>query len=128
MQKIALEGFRLSPQQKRFWSLQPNSSAYRAQCAILLEGKLQVEILKEAVQQVVKRHEILRTKFQLRPGIAIPAQVICDHSNPDWQTFNLSDLTPQQQQAKIEELFQAERSLTFDWERDSLLRLSLLVL
>jgi amino acid adenylation domain-containing protein/thioester reductase-like protein len=128
MQNIALEGFRLSPQQKHFWSLQPNSSAYRAQCAILLEGKLQVEILKEAVQQVVKRHEILRTKFQLRPGIAIPAQVICDRSNPDWQTFNLSDLTFQQQQAKIEELFQAHRSLTFDWERDSLLRLSLLIL
>ena len=101
MQNFTLEGFRLSPQQKHFWSLQPNSSAYRAQCAILLEGKLQVEILKEAVQQVVNRHEILRTRFHLRPGIAIPMQVICDRSNPFWQTFNLSDLTFLQQQAKI---------------------------
>lgn len=128
MENSTLEGFRLSPQQKHFWSLQPNSSAYRAQCAILLEGKLQVEILKEAVQQVINRHEILRTKFHFRAGIAIPMQVICDRSTPDWQTFNLNDLTFQQQQAKIEELFQQERNLTFNWERDSLLRLSLLIL
>lgn len=128
MQNPTLEGFRLSPQQKHFWSLQSNSFAYRAQCAILLEGKLQVEILKEAVQQVVNRHQILRTKFHLKPGIIIPMQVISESSNPSWHTSNLSDLTPQQQQVKIEELFQAERSLTFDWEGDSLLRLSLLIL
>jgi len=128
MQNSTLEGFQLSPQQKHFWSLQPDSSAYRAQCAILLEGKLQVAILKAAVQQVVNRHEILRTRFHLRSGIAIPMQVICDRSNPDWQTVNLSELISQQQQAKIEELFQEQRSLSFDWERDSLLRLSLLIL
>ena len=127
MQNSTLEGFRLSPQQKHFWSLQPNNCAYRAQCAILIEGKLQVEILKAAVQQVVNRHEILRTKFHLRPGVVMPMQVICDRSNPNWQTIDLGDLTPQQQQAKVEALFQQEK-LTFNWEQDCLLRLSLLIL
>ncbi len=113
MQNLILEGFRLSPQQKHLWSLQPNSSAYRAQCAILLEGKLQIEILKQAVQQVINRHEILRTRFIRRPGIVIPMQVIENHSNSSWQTFNLKDLTSQEQQLKIDELFQAERNSTF---------------
>ena len=128
MQNLILEGFRLSPQQKHLWSLQPNSSAYRAQCAILFEGKLQIEILKQAVQQVINRHEILRTRFIRRPGIVIPMQVIENHSNSSWQTFNLKDLTSQEQQLKIDKLFQTERNFTFDWERDSLLRLSLLLL
>lgn len=128
MQNPTLEGFRLSPHQKHLWSLQPNCSVYRAQCTINLEGKLQVAILQQALQQIVNRHEILRTRFIRQPGIIIPMQVIENHSTPFWQTFTLKDLTPQQQQLKIDELFQAERNYTFDWEKDSLLRLSLLIL
>src|SRR5436305_12537240 len=32
------QGFQLSPQQKRLWLLQQDSRAYRAQCAVLIEG------------------------------------------------------------------------------------------
>jgi hypothetical protein len=49
MQTQTLEGFRLSPQQKRLWLLQQDSLAYRAQCAIQIKGKLNAEILKEAL-------------------------------------------------------------------------------
>jgi amino acid adenylation domain-containing protein len=55
-------------------------------------------------------------------------QVISDRSKPFWQTINLSDRTLQQQQNTIEELFQKERNSIFDWEKDSLLRLSLIIL
>lgn len=128
MQNLTLEGFRLSPQQKHLWSLQPSHSAYRAQCAINLEGKLDVEILQQAIKQIVNRHEILRTRFIRQPGMIIPIQVIETVSNFSWQTFDLKNLTPQQQQLKINELFQVKRKYTFDWEKDALLRLSLLVL
>ncbi|NJK55771.1 MAG: amino acid adenylation domain-containing protein [Pleurocapsa sp. SU_5_0] len=126
MQNLTLEGFRLSPQQKQLWLLQPNNSPYPAQCAILLQGELQLKILKEAVQHVVNRHEILRTSFHTRPGIAIPMQVISPSSNYFWQTYNLTDLTDQEQQVKIDELFLTARKVLFDWEKDPLLRLSLL--
>jgi NRPS condensation-like uncharacterized protein len=128
MQNQTLEGFRLSPQQKQLWLLQPNNSPYPAQCAILLQGELQLKILKEAVQHVVNRHEILRTSFHTRPGIVIPMQVISPSSNHFWQTFNLTDLTSQEQQVKIDELFLPARKVLFDWEKDPLLRLSLLLL
>lgn len=128
MQNLILEGFRLSPQQKHLWLLQSDSSVYPAQCGILLQGELQIEILKEAVQHVVNRHEILRTSFHTRPGIVIPMQVISTSSNSFWQTFDLQDLTPNKQQVTIDELCLTERKVLLDWEKDPLLRLSLLLL
>jgi hypothetical protein len=44
MQSQTLEGFRLSPQQKRLWFLQQDSVAYRVQAAIRIEGNVKVEI------------------------------------------------------------------------------------
>lgn len=126
MQNQIIEGFRLSPQQKRLWSLQQDSFAYRTQCAIRLEGKLKAEVLKEALQTVINRHEILRTTFHRRPGIKIPIQVIADNSKLLWHNVNLSDLTPKEQLARIEELFQAERHFIFNFEQGPLLRSSLL--
>ncbi len=126
MQAQTLEGFRLSPQQKHLWLLQQNSSAYCAECAIVVEGKLNQQILKSALQQVVNRHEILRTTFHRQPGIKIPIQVIADRITPLWRNFNLSNLDLKEQEAKIEELFQSERNSIFNYDRDPLLRASLL--
>ena len=73
------DGFRLSPQQKRLWFLQQQDpAAYRAQSKIMIEGCLDVEILKRAVRQIVDRHEILRTTFRRQPGIRTPVQVIAE--------------------------------------------------
>ncbi|MCC5632722.1 amino acid adenylation domain-containing protein [Nostoc sphaeroides CHAB 2801] len=71
-----VQGFQLSPQQKRLWLLQQDNSVYRACCAIVITGELQVDILKEALQKVVDRNEILRTSFYRIQGIKIPSQVI----------------------------------------------------
>ncbi|HEY9799811.1 MAG TPA: amino acid adenylation domain-containing protein, partial [Leptolyngbyaceae cyanobacterium] len=71
-----VQGFQLSPQQKRLWLLQQENSVYRACCAVLITGNLQVNVLKDALQKVVDRNEILRTKFYRPQGIKIPVQVI----------------------------------------------------
>jgi amino acid adenylation domain-containing protein len=71
-----IQGFQLSPQQKRLWLLQQDNSVYRAYCAIVITGNLQVNILKNALQKVVDRYEILRTNFYRPQGIKIPSQVI----------------------------------------------------
>ena len=62
-------GFRLSPQQKHLWLLQEDGyeTAYHAQCAILIEGDLDHDLLKAAIHSLVDRHEILRTVFQFVP-------------------------------------------------------------
>jgi amino acid adenylation domain-containing protein len=78
MPKTTIEGFRLSPLQRRLWQLQETegASTFRAQCAVCIQGRLDVEVLWSALQEVVKRHEILRTTFQPLPHLDAPLQRI----------------------------------------------------
>src|SRR5262245_51288301 len=121
-------GFRLSPQQKRIWLLQRDNEAYHAQCALLLEGNLEPEVLKEAVQQVVKRHKVLRTSFLCLAGMRYPVQVVNVIAAPSWQTIDLSGQSIQEQEAQIEATLQAEARQLINFEQPSLLRLCLLAL
>ncbi|MBE9120376.1 amino acid adenylation domain-containing protein [Tychonema sp. LEGE 07199] len=123
-----INGFRLSPQQKYLWLLQQDSPAYRIQSAISIEGSLQTDNLKKALEKVSKRHEIIRTSFQRRPGLKIPIQVISEHSFVSWNWVNLSEVTPQEQQAKLEDIFQQEKNALFNFEGNPVWRLSLITL
>ena len=123
-----INGFRLSPQQERLWLLQQETPAYRAQCAILLEGSLKTEVLKETIHRVIRRYEVLRTTFHSLPGMKTPVQVIADNSAPAWQVRDLSDRSPQDQAAEIEDLFRKDRSCPVDFGQGPLLRASLLTL
>lgn len=81
MENKVIEGFRLSPQQERVWRLiqQDGAARYRARCAFMLDGELNVQALQRAVQEVVARHEILRTRLDIIPGMELPLQVIDDN-------------------------------------------------
>src|SRR4029453_7134418 len=46
------------------------------QCAVLIEGDLDAATLKQAIERVIDRREILRTTFRLLPELAEPLQVI----------------------------------------------------
>jgi hypothetical protein len=78
VQEKALTGYRLSPQQRRLWALLQHgwNESYQAKCAVMIRGRLESHRLKSAAQNVIARHEILRTTFQRLPGMAIPMQVI----------------------------------------------------
>ncbi|MEG4963588.1 MULTISPECIES: amino acid adenylation domain-containing protein [unclassified Microcoleus] len=123
-----INGFRLSPQQKYLWLLQQDSPAYRIQSAIFIEGIIQNDRLKKALEKISDRHEIIRTSFQRKAGLKIPIQVISEHSSVSWNWVNLSEVTPQEQEAKLEEIFQQEKSALFNFERNPVWRLSLITL
>ncbi|HEY9693234.1 MAG TPA: amino acid adenylation domain-containing protein [Oculatellaceae cyanobacterium] len=116
MQNSTLEGFRLSPQQKYLWTLQQIDSPlpYRVQCAVLIEGNLEQGILNNALQNVVNRHEILRTTFQCLPGMTIPLQVINDSSDIDIYNYDLTGISQEEQENKTEFLLHeiSQQSLT----------------
>ena len=118
-------GFQLSPQQQRLWLLSQSGEGgpYAAQCVVEIEGDLDVELLKDSVQRVVDRHEILRTTFRRQPGIKIPFQVIDDTCTPLWQFVDLTN-----DEARIEELLRAEANSCFAFENDSPLRLVLIAM
>jgi len=123
-----LEGFRLSPQQKHLWLLQQDSLAYRAFCAIQIEGNLNVQALKSALNQIVNRHESFRTTFHRQPGIKIPIQVIAKSRTLSWNQANLKELNSQEQSAYIEQLFQEAGNFHFKSKPESILYSSLLTL
>jgi amino acid adenylation domain-containing protein len=79
MTQPSIEGFRLSPQQRRLWSLQSGAAgreSFTVHCALRVSGALEARSLRQAIEGVVARHEILRTTFQLVSGRKLPVQVI----------------------------------------------------
>lgn len=85
MQNLA--GSPLSSQQERLWRLmQPDDSKhYGAQIAMLLDGTLDKVALQRSLENVIRRHEILRTVF-VQPGeLDVPLQVVTDSSAPAWR-------------------------------------------
>ena len=128
MLNSTLTGYRLSPQQKCLWLLQQDNSAHDAQCTIRIKGNVEAAILEAALRKIADRHEILRTVFQKRPGVKIPIQVIKDNTILFWNQVNLSNLTPQEQSVKIEELSQDKERFIFDWEQGPLFHATLVTL
>jgi amino acid adenylation domain-containing protein/non-ribosomal peptide synthase protein (TIGR01720 family) len=106
MDKV-IEGFRLSPQQQRLWQLikENGASRYCTRCAFLLDGELDAHTLQAAVQDVVERYEILRTRLEIFPGTRLPLQVIEEHVNVAIDTEDLSNVEADAQSVRIDELF-----------------------
>src|SRR4051812_27282113 len=62
----------LSSAQERLWVLQQfegGSSAYHMPAALKMSGRLSVDILSRAINEIVKRHEVLRTAIAVKDGI-----------------------------------------------------------
>ncbi|HEX2254144.1 MAG TPA: amino acid adenylation domain-containing protein [Thermoanaerobaculia bacterium] len=80
-----LQGFRLSPQQRRAWQAwRGEGGAYGARCAVLLEGEVVPAALARALDGVVARHEILRTSFHRLPGMRFPVQAMAESGAAAW--------------------------------------------
>ncbi|MBD1938354.1 non-ribosomal peptide synthetase [Microcoleus sp. FACHB-68] len=122
-----IEGFRLSPQQKHLWRLQEveQGHPYRVQCGVTIEGNLNKEQLKIALENIVCRHEILRTAFQCLPGMTIPLQVIAETCQISLSEYDLSELHPEQQEIQTDALFQTLIQQPFNFEKCSLFDASL---
>jgi amino acid adenylation domain-containing protein len=131
MEKETIEGFRLSPQQRRIWSLQRagHDAPYCAQCALHVEGAQDAAALRGALESVTRRFEILRTEFRTLPGMSLPVQVIKEEAAPVISEEDLSRLTPSEQAEMIEALLAEARAASRDpaqgpaW-RASVVRLS----
>jgi amino acid adenylation domain-containing protein len=127
MQQEVIQGFRLSPQQKRLWLLEGNRATSLARCAVRLEGALDAARLKEAARLVVAGHEILRTNFRRPAGVKLPVQIVSDEARLDWRAL-AAPAGSAARETVIEEYYRAEAARPFDLERDPAARFSLLSL
>ncbi len=126
----ATTGYRLSPQQCHTWLLQqPNQSRhYQALWGIIIEGNINIKLLKEALQKVINRHEILRTTFYCLPGMTIPLQKINDEQNLSMEEYDLSNLDADEQIVKVDFLLNKLAEQYFNFEKSPLLQSSIVKL
>jgi amino acid adenylation domain-containing protein len=117
----------LSFAQERLWfidTLEPGNVAYSLPFALWLTGEMNGSAFKQSVNQVVQRHDVLRTTFPRDNGT--PAQKITAATEFDLEEIDLRELPESQRKAEAEKLIWAEARLPFDLERGPLLRMKLL--
>lgn len=76
MENDVLQSVPLAPIQKRIWITQEHSSYYYQWCLVEVRANFDMKKLETCIQQTVSKHEILRTSFEHRKGLALPIPVI----------------------------------------------------
>jgi amino acid adenylation domain-containing protein len=117
----------LSFAQQRLWfldQLQPGNPAYNIPAAVRLKGALNVAVLEQTFQEIIKRHEALRTTFNSVEGR--PAQVIISSFKFTMPIVNLRELSQAEREAEAMRLAAEEARQPFDLTKWPLLRVTLL--
>ncbi|WP_416520577.1 amino acid adenylation domain-containing protein [Streptomyces achromogenes] len=114
----------MSSAQERLWflaELEPDSAEYNALRALRLRGELDAAALTVALNQVVRRHEMLRTTFDAVDGRGV--QVVHEHAD---QALPIVDVSGPDAETTIERFLAAEMNEPYDLRRGPLLRATLL--
>jgi myxalamid-type nonribosomal peptide synthetase MxaA len=117
----------LSFAQQRLWFLQqlePDSAFYNLSAALRLKGRLDLAALDRAIGEIVRRHEVLRTRFPAPDGE--PRQVIAAKLALEIPVIDLSGSPAEGREAAAEALAHEEALRPFDLARGPLLRAKLL--
>jgi hypothetical protein len=117
----------LSFDQMRLWflyQLAPNNSAYNITGGVELTGPLNVEVLERSLNEIIRRHEILRTTFANLDEQ--PVQVIAPRLSIKIRLVDLSDLPPQEQTVAMPRVATEHAQVPFDLINGPLIRASLL--
>src|SRR5215203_4889635 len=94
MAQDILNGFRLSPQQRRVWRLLQTGARLRSRLVLRFAGPLDVPALRSALASVAERYEVLRTSFPRLAGMTLPVQVIAEPEETPVQ-LDLLSLAPE---------------------------------
>ncbi|BAZ43876.1 amino acid adenylation domain-containing protein [Chondrocystis sp. NIES-4102] len=119
----------LSFAQQRLWFLQqlePDSIAYNGSNLILITGLLNVEALEKSINEIARRHEILRTSFIFRDNQAV--QEIAEELFIPLEIIDLENLSKIEQQTAIKRIIAASSNQPFKLTQAPLFRVSLIKL
>ncbi|MBV9792075.1 MAG: amino acid adenylation domain-containing protein, partial [Chloroflexi bacterium] len=119
----------LSFSQQRLWFLDqliPNSPAYNLFAVFRFCGTLNVPVLEQTINELVKRHESLRTTFVAEDGQ--PQQVIAPTLTIALPTVDLREVAADDREAQAQQIIDDERQTPFDLAHGPLLRTRLVQL
>ncbi|MFK7699164.1 non-ribosomal peptide synthetase [Pseudomonas caspiana] len=105
------------------WQLDPQSAAYNIPAALRLRGDLDQRALSKSFEQLIERHESLRTRFLERDGQAL--QRIEPTATFALQHLDFSQLSSAERDAQVLQAREQEAQTAFDLEQGPLLRVTL---
>ncbi len=112
-----------SPAQERLWTLQqavPDLPFFNILYALRVTSALDVTLLERSLDEIVRRHEILRTTVGVAGGRQI--QVIAPQLTVPLAVDDLRELSKSKKEAAAHRLVQAELLHSFDLTRGPLIR------
>ena len=112
--------FPLSFAQQRLWflvQLEPNSPDYNLPAVLNIQGKLDIATLEQSFNEIIRRHEVLRTNFVELDGE--PVQVITSTLKINLEAIELAD------KSKIQELIRKEALKAFNLTNAPLFKIKL---
>lgn len=117
----------LSFAQQRLWATEQISETgalYNVPGMVRLEGELNGRALERSVSEIVRRHEVLRTGFEVREGEVV--QVVVPAAGVGLPVIDLSACVPSRQERVVKRLASEEGTRRFELSRAPLIRLLLL--
>jgi amino acid adenylation domain-containing protein len=117
----------LSFAQQRLWFLdqmEPGSSAYNVPVVIRISGALDIPALTAALNEIIRRHESLRTSFVMMDGA--PMQVIAPSLRIKPALTDLSHLAPSEREDEANRIILEETREPFSLAAPPLLRARLI--
>jgi len=113
--------------QERLWfidQLQPGNTAYNIFNASRIRGSLNVPIMERVINELIQRHEVLRTTLKSVDGL--PVQVIAPDLKITLEPVSLEHLPEAERYGEAVRLTTEEFARPFDLEKGPLVRVGLL--
>jgi amino acid adenylation domain-containing protein len=117
----------LSFAQQRLWFLdqmEPGRATYNVPVSIRLSGRLNVDALGQSIDEIVRRHEVLRTTFATEDGQ--PVQVIAPAARVEVKWITLEDIPDAEKDSHIFRLATEHAQRPFDLTAGPLVQTALL--
>ena len=109
--------------QQRLWfleQLEPGGTSYNINDVYSLHGELDSRALEAALNEIARRHSVLRTAITLEDGL--PIQVISPEINIRLQQQDISHLSGSEQASELDRHLSVEQQQSFDLSMPPLLR------
>src|SRR5262249_17883010 len=116
----------LSFAQRQMWvidQMTPGNPAYNVPVGYRIKGALDVTALEDSVNEIIKRHEVLRTTFAVKDGE--PLQFIHPTLTIKTHITELDHLPAEEREDRLQALASEESVRSFELSRLPLIRVSL---
>ncbi|MGZ4113274.1 MAG: amino acid adenylation domain-containing protein, partial [Tumebacillaceae bacterium] len=113
----------LSFAQERLWffeQLQPGTATYNLPNILRLDGKLDTEALERTLNEIIRRHESIRTGFETVNGQ--PVQVIRPELHLQLERIDLTHIAEHEREAEATRIATLDAERPFDILKDDLVR------